>query len=280
MVTDMNELNTVMDADSGKPVAETLANGLATPISALVDTDAAVDNAAGKYQVVKIETESAFPQVLYFLAHQSAGIVNKEACEEMNSKFEVASYDPTVDICYGDAANVKKTLASDGTHHVYFSGPYCLVEYTDYELKFEKNPGYMAGSEFEPKISNMGIKFYGDNTSAANGFRSGEIDIMSGVNTNDVQTLKDEGYEVVTYLRHAATYAEFNMDEGKLFSDINARKAVMHAINQDEFIAYNNNLVGYLYSSFSTLIDTGNKMDFDLEKSAEYLKAYTDSLAE
>ena len=279
LVTDMNELNTIKDADSGKSIFDTLSNGLATPVNALVEADADVDNAAGKYQVVKIETESAFPQVLYFLAHQSAGVVNKEQCEEMNSKFEVAKYDPTKDVCYGDAANVKKTLASDGTHHVYFSGPYCLVEYTDYELKFEKNPGYMAGSEFEPKISNMGIKFYGDNTSAANGFRSGEIDIMSGVNTNDVETLKKEGYEVVTYLRHATTYCEFNMKEGELFSDINLRKAVMHAVNQEEFIAYNNGLVGNLYSSFSTLINTGNKLEFNLEKSNEYLKAYADSLA-
>lgn len=280
VVTDMNELNSVMDADSGKPVFETLSAGLATPVSELVAADADVDNAAGKYQVVKIETESAFPQVLYFLAHQSAGIVNKEACEEMNSKFDVASYDPTVDVCYGDSANIKKTLNADGTHHLYQSGPYAIVAYDDYQILFEKNPGYMAGTENEPLISNIGIKFYKDNTSAASGFRSGEIDIMSGMSTNDVQTLKDEGYEVVTYLRHATTYCEFNMDADHIFSDINARKAVMHAINQDEFIAYNNNLVGYLYSSFSTLIDTGNKMDFDLEKSAEYLKAYTDSLAE
>ena len=280
VVTDMNELNSVMDADSGKPVFETLSAGLATPVSELVAADADVDNAAGKYQVVKIETESAFPQVLYFLAHQSAGIVNKEACEEMNSKFDVASYDPTVDVCYGDSANIKKTLNADGTHHLYQSGPYAIVAYDDYQILFEKNPGYMAGTENEPLISNMGIKFYKDNTSAASGFRSGEIDIMSGMSTNDVQTLKDEGYEVVTYLRHATTYCEFNMDADHIFSDINARKAVMHAINQDEFIAYNNDLVGYLYSSFSTLIDTGNKMEFNLEKSAEYLKAYTDSLAE
>ena len=126
----------------------------------------------------------------------------------------------------------------------------------------------------------MAIKFYKDTTSAATGFRSGEIDVMHGLNTNDVQTLEDEGYTVAKYLRHATTYCEFNMDEGKIFSDINARKAVFHAINQDEYIAYNNDLVGYLYSSFSTLIDTGNKVEFNLEKSAEYLKAYTDSLAE
>ena len=279
-VTDMEELNSVVDADSGKSVLETLSAGLATPVSAVVAADADVDNAAGKYQVVKIETSSPFPQVLYFLAHQSAGIVNKEQCEAVNSLFDVAEYDASVDVCYGDSANVKKTLAETGTHHLYFSGPYCLVDYTDYDVKFEKNPGYMAGTENEPLSNNMAIKFYKDTTSAATGFRSGEIDVMHGLNTNDVQTLEDEGYTVAKYLRHATTYCEFNMDEGKIFSDINARKAVFHAINQDEYIAYNNDLVGYLYSSFSTLIDTGNKVEFNLEKSAEYLKAYTDSLAE
>ena len=59
-----------------------------------VSADADVDNAAGKYQVVKVETATAFPQVLYYLAHQSAGIINKEQCEAYNSKFTVEEYDP------------------------------------------------------------------------------------------------------------------------------------------------------------------------------------------
>ena len=60
-----------------------------------VTADADVNNAAGKYQVVKVETTTAFPQVLYYLAHQSAGIINKEQAEEYNSKFTVEEYDPS-----------------------------------------------------------------------------------------------------------------------------------------------------------------------------------------
>lgn len=275
VVSDLEELNTVKDSDTGATILETLSAGLATPVSELVTADADVDNAAGKYQVVKVETATAFPQVLYYLAHQSAGIVNKEQCEAYNSQFTVEEYDPNTDVCYGDAAAVKA-----GNNMLYMSGPYALVDYTDYEVKFEKNPGYMAGTEHEPKIANVAQKFYKDTTSAGTGFRSGEIDIMDSCNTNDVATFESEGYKVFVYTRHAATYADFNLDESSVMSDINARKAVLYAINQEDFIAYNNELVDNLYSSFSTIIKTDNVLTQDLEKSAEYLKAYTDSLAE
>ena len=274
-VADIEELNTVIDSDSGKPIIETLTAGLANPLTELVTADADVDNAAGKYQVVKVETTTAFPQVLYYLAHQSAGIINKEQAEEYNSKFTVAEYDPTKHVCYGDPQAVK-----NGENMLYMSGPYALVEYTDYEVRFEKNPGYMPGTEHEAKIANVAMKFYKDLTAAGTGFRSGEIDIMDSCNTNDVATMEKEGYKVFNYIRHATTYAEFNMDEGALFADENLRKAVLYAINQEDFIAYNNGLVGNLFSSYSTIIKTDNKLVQDLAKSAEYLKAYNESLAQ
>ena len=196
----------------------------------------------------------------------------KEQCEAYNSKFTVEEYDPNEDVCYGDSAAIKA-----GENMLYMSGPYALVEYTDYEVKFEKNPGYMAGTEHEPKITYVAQKFYKDATSAGTGFRSGEIDIMDSCNTNDVATFESEGYKVFNYIRHATTYAEFNMDEGSIMSDINLRKAVLYAINQEDFITYNNGLVGNLYSSFSTLIKTDNVLKQDLEKSAEYLQKYLDA---
>ncbi len=196
----------------------------------------------------------------------------KEQCEAYNSKFTVEEYDPNEDVCYGDSAAIKA-----GENMLYMSGPYALVEYTDYEVKFEKNPGYMAGTEHEPKITYVAQKFYKDATSAGTGFRSGEIDIMDSCNTNDVATFELEGYKVFNYIRHATTYAEFNMDEGSIMSDINLRKAVLYAINQEDFITYNNGLVGNLYSSFSTLIKTDNVLKQDLEKSAEYLQKYLDA---
>ena len=44
-------------------------------IASLADTKDKVDNAAGAYQVIKVTTVNPFPQVLNYLAHQSAGMV-------------------------------------------------------------------------------------------------------------------------------------------------------------------------------------------------------------
>ncbi len=273
IVTDIEELKGINDSDTGKPVFDTLSEGLPSEIQTLTADKTQVDNANGVYQVVKISTENPFPQVLYYLAHQSAGILNKEAVTEMNSKFEVDSYDPTKDVCYGDPAAIKS-----GNNHLWMSGPYALVDYDDYQVVFEKNPGYMAGTEHEAKINNVAIKFIKEPTSATSEFRAGGIDILDAVNTNDVATLQeDKNYTVFVYIRHATTYCDFNMTNGNKFENIDLRKAVFYAINQDEFIAYNNDLVGPLYSTASTLVDTGNKLEFSLEKSAEHLKAYQDS---
>lgn len=271
IVTDLNELSEVKDSTTGKAVLETLSANLPAEIKELVADKTQVNNANGVYQVVKVTTATPFPQVLNYLAHQSAGILNKEAVTEMNSKFEVASYDPTKDICYGDPANIKS-----GNNHLWMSGPYALVDYDDYGVKFEKNPGYMAGTDHEAKISNIQLKFVKDATAAGTAFRAGEIDIMDSFNTNDYATLtENKDYKVYKYTRHAATYCDINMNPEKSeFADVDLRKAVLYAVNQDDFVAYNNDLVGYAYSSFSTLINTGKKLEFDLTKSQEHLAAY------
>ena len=104
---------------------------------------------------------------------------------------------------------------------------------------------------------------------------------MDSVATNDVATLEEnKDFTVFKYVRHATTFCEFNMKNGNKFENIDLRKAVLYAINQEEYIAYNNGLVGPLYSSFSTLIDTGNKLEFNAEKSAEHLAAYQESVRE
>ena len=270
IVEDLDELKNVKDSDSGKPIIETLSVGLDKEVTALTADKTKADNANGVYQVVKVTTNEPFPQVLNYLAHQSAGILNKEAVTEMNSKFDVETYDATKDVCYGDAANIKS-----GNNHLWMSGPYALVSYDDYQVVFEKNPGYMAGTEHEAKISNLAIKFVKDATAQTSSFRANEIDILDFVNTNDVATLEgNEDYKVYKYVRHAANFAKFNMKNDNIFASENLRKAVFNAINQEEFIAYHNGIVIPLYSPFSTIIQTGNEHKQDLEKSAEYLDAY------
>lgn len=271
MVTDLNELNTVKDSDTGKPIMEVLKSGVKNDIAELTTDDEAANNASGVYQVIKVTTTEPFPQVLNYLAHQSAGILNKEQVEAYNSKFTVEAYDPTKDVCYGDFAAVKA-----GDNMLWCSGPYQFVSVDDYGINFEANPGYMPEEKaFAPKITNMYMKFIKDATAATSAFRAGEIDILGSVAATDVDVVEaDSKFTVMKRSSNGVTYMHFNQMEGSKMNNVNLRKAVLYAINQEDFIAYNNGYVNPVYSTVGTIIETGNVHVHDLAKSAEYLAAY------
>lgn len=270
IITDLADLDGVVDSDTGKPILETLTDGLDAPLKTLTADKTKADNANGTYQLVKITTTQPFPQVLNFLAHSSAGIVCKEAVEAMNSKFEVAKYDPTKDVGYGDFNAVKS-----GNNHLWQSGPYVLVSVDDYGGTFVKNPGFMTGTDGEAKIANVYMKFIKDTSSATSAFRAGEVDMLSSVATNDVATL-EQSADITIKKRTQLNIFEgtFNLREGSKFLDSDLRHAVLYAINQDDFLAYNNNLVNKGYSSITAIIESDNVLVQDLNKSAEYLAKY------
>ena len=271
IVTDMAELSSAKETSGSGTILDALNAGVDTPIAALTADDEAADNAAGTYQVVKITTTEPFPQVLNYLAHQSAGILNKDQVAEMNSKFDVASYDPTKDVCYGDFSAIKS-----GDNHLWCSGPYQFVAVDDYGINFEKNPGYMADDEaFAPRIANIYMKFIKDSTSATSAFRAGEVDLLGSVSATDVDVVEaDSKFTVMKRSSNSVTYCIPNLREGSKLNDKDLRLAILHAINQDDFIAYNNGYVMPVYSTVGTLVETGNVLKQDLAKSAEHLAAY------
>lgn len=271
IVTDLDELSSVTETTGSGNILDTLNAAVSTPITALTADDEAADNAAGTYQVVKVTTTEPFPQVLNYLAHQSAGILNKDQVTEMNSKFDVASYDPTKDVCYGDFSAVK-----NGDNHLWCSGPYQFVSVDDYGIVFEKNPGYMADDEaFAPRIKNIYMKFIKDTTSATSSFRAGEVDLLGSVSATDVDVVEaDSKFTVMKKASNGVTYAIPNLREGSKLNNTDLRLAILYAINQDDFIAFNNGYVNPVYSTVGTLIETGNVLKQDLTKSAEHLAAY------
>ena len=177
VVTDLSELD-VKQSGSDTTVREELEKDLPAKIEELVEDKTAADNEAGKYQVVKMTTVNPFPQVLNYLAHQSAGIVSKKQVESINT-YDVASFDVSKDIPYGDQNTVTEGAGYDNT--LYASGPYILSHKNDYEAIFYKNPGYMAGTEYEPKISNVTVRFIQDPDSTLSALRNGEIHLFNGV---------------------------------------------------------------------------------------------------
>ncbi len=270
VVNDVNVLNETKDSDTGKPIIEILSKGLPGEVKELVEDKTLVNNAEGKYQVVKISTKRPFPQVLNYLAHQSAGIVSKEQISKINANFNKATFDPTKDVAYGNFSVLK-----GGKNDLWFSGPYALISVDDYNVKFQKNPGYLTGSEFEPKIEHITYKFIKDSTGAVSAFRSGEIDVLPFVDETGVEVLSsNSNFTVETRTSNGVAYAEFNMREGSKFTDKDLRLAVLYAINQNDYIAVHKNLKSPCYSTISTLIDTGNVHKQDLAKSAEHLAAY------
>ncbi len=270
IVTDLDELNTTLDSTTGASIFETLTAGVETEVTSLVDDKTQADNANGVYQVVKVTTANPFPQVLNFIAHQSAGILSEEQVSLINADFDFATYDATTDITYGLFSEIK-----EGNIHLWTSGAYALTSVDDLQVTFQKNPGYMSGTEFEPNIEYVTYRFIKDTSSAASSFRAYEIDILPFVNPTDVEQVSStEDLKVIQRSSNGVSYALVNLGEGNIMQNQDLRLAALYAIDQNAFIAVNNNLVNPAYSTVSTLIDTGNVLVQDLEKSKAHLDAY------
>lgn len=275
-VTDIESLKNTKVTGSDKTVFDVLSENAPQAIASLTEDKTAVNNAAGTYQVVKVTTVNPFPQVLNFLAHQSAGIVSKEQVSKINGLVDMENYDMTKDVLYGDQSAV--TEGPTYNNHLWLSGPYAMTYKNDYEAVFQKNPAYMVGTEYEPRVTNIVCKFIKDNDSAAAALRSGEIDFLPFVTEDKVSIIEAEpNIHLSKRSSNGVSYVSFNLREGNKFANEDLRKAALYAINQDDYIAVFNGLKGKVYSTLSTIIDTGNELHQDLNKSKEHMAKYQEA---
>ncbi|WP_432353630.1 ABC transporter substrate-binding protein [Sporosarcina sp. A2] len=272
IVTDLTELKNTKLSGSEKTILETLENGLETKLSGIVESKTKADNSKGNYQVVKVTTTEPFPQVLNYLAHQSAGIVSEKQVKSINT-YDVASFNVDKDIPYGDQRTV--TEGANYNNQLYASGPYILVKKNDYQADFVKNPGYRSGSDFDPKISNITVRFIEDADSALSALRNGEVHLFNGVPETKYDLVeKADNLLLQKSDSNAVTYLQFNTAGREVSESENLRKAVLFSINQDEFLNYYQGNKKKAYSTVSPLVDTGNELVADSSKVKEFLKAY------
>ncbi|SCY07070.1 ABC transporter substrate-binding protein [Alkaliphilus peptidifermentans] len=275
IVTDLKELESKKQSGNASSIKDGLEAGLSTTIKELVADKAQVSNKDGKYQVVKITTNKPFPQVLNYLAHQSAGIVSKKQIEAVNT-YNVATFDRNKDVAYGDQMTITEGATYDNT--LMTSGPYIAIYKNDYEIAFQKNPGYMISTSHEPKVSNIVVKFIKDADSSLSAFRSGEIHFLYGIPEDKFEIVEnDSKLTLQKRPNNAVVYAFFNMKGGSEFSDVNLRKAILYNVSQEEFIAVYNNLKINAYSTVTPLVDTGNIHLKDHSKANEFLNMYWES---
>ncbi|GEN82410.1 peptide ABC transporter substrate-binding protein [Sporosarcina luteola] len=269
IVTDIAELQDAKQSGVEGSVLEALELGLETDITELVGEKTAADSNAGKYQVIKVTTNEPFPQVLNYLAHQSAGIVSKKQVGSINT-YDVAAFDVNKDIPYGDQRTV--TEGATYKNHLYASGPYILVQKNDYQADFAKNPAYRADSEFEPKISNVTVRFIEDSDSALSALRNGEIHLFNGVPETKYELVENDDKLVLQKNdSNAVTYLLFNAVDREVAKNENLRKAVLYSINQDEFRNFYHGNKKKAYSTVSPLVETGNELIADPAKVKEYI---------
>lgn len=271
-VTDLAALDSVKQSSGKGSIREALEAGLDTKIKELVADKNQADHTAGKYQVVKLTTTEPFPQVLNYLAHQSAGIVSKKQVESINT-YDVAKFDVNKDIPYGDQNTV--TEGSKYNNTLYTSGPYILSYKNDYESIFYKNPGYRKGSEFEPKIATVKVRFIADSDSALSALRSGEIHLYYGVPETKYDTIQsDSKLKLQSIESNAVSYLLFNTSNRDVAKNEDLRKAVLYSINQDDFLQFYSNKKIKAVSTVSPIVKTGNELTADPAKVKEYLDKY------
>ncbi|MFP3389612.1 ABC transporter substrate-binding protein [Brevibacillus sp. SIMBA_040] len=275
LVTDPSVLSTVKQSGASGTIKEALDKGLKAPINELTSNKADVNNQSGKYQVIKLTTTKPFPQVLNYLAHQSAGIVSKKQVESINT-FDVAKYDVNKDISYGDQSTV--TEGATYNNALAASGPYILSYKNDYEAVFYKNPGYRKGTEFEPKISKVVVRFIKDADSALAALRSGEIHVYYGIPETKFDLVQnDSKLKLQTLESNGVAYLLFNLENREVSKSEDLRKAVLYAINQEELIKTYNDNKFKASSTLTPLVKTGLELQADSNKVKEYLKKYAES---
>ncbi|WP_062532410.1 ABC transporter substrate-binding protein [Jeotgalibaca dankookensis] len=269
LVTNLSELESIQLSNGSGTVLEGLEENLDMPIADAVEEIAEVDNTSGSYQVIKVTTTEPFPQVLNYLAHQSAGIVSQQQVESVNN-YDINSFNPSIDIAYGDQRAI-----INGTNHLYASGPYIMTTKDDYEAQFQANPGYRPETKEAPNIKNVTVRFISDPDSALSSLRSGEIYLLYGLDETKYEIVEnDDSLALQSIPSNAVTYMLFNTNGRTVSESANLRKSILYSINQEEINAAYEGKKLPAYSTVSPLVDTGNELVADPAKVTEYFEAF------
>ncbi|MBD3860355.1 hypothetical protein IEE86_11490 [Bacillus sp. 28A-2] len=273
VVTDLSELKAA--SGNGGTIKEDLEKDVQQKVKKLVKDKEDADNQAGAYQVVKITTTEPFPQVLNYLAHQSAGIVSKKQIERVNT-YDVDAFDPAKDIPYGDQRTI--TEGKMYNNQLFASGPYILSYKNDYEAVFYKNPAYMKGTENEPNISQVTVRFIENPDSALSALRNGEIHIFNGIPETKYDVVEaDSKLALQKNQSNAVAYLLFNTSKREVAKSEDLRKAILYSINQEEFVNFYQGNKHKASSTVSPLVQTKNELKPDAKKVKEYLVTYQES---
>ncbi len=272
LVTDMAELETVKNAD-GKTMKEVLEEGI-TPISAIAATKNDADSASGVYQVVRCNTSTPYPQILNCLTFHGAGIVDSEWVQEINKDMDVAAYDATKDRIYGDSVTTVEGATYD--NQLSLSGPYVLTSMNDYQMNFTANPAMCTSDEDYKPIKTIVDKFITDKDTALSAARSGDVDFCFSIPATKYDVVREDENLGLSMMEGIRVYMlAYNMHgNSEVSNSADLRKAIASVINFDDINAVLAGNAIECYSTISTCLDAGNKLEYQPGDTERYLRAY------
>lgn len=114
------------------------------------------------------------------------------------------------------------------------TGPFTFKSYQkDSTIKFTANPTYWKG---KPKIENLIFVIVADSTVRTQKMKSGECDIMSEVQPQDIDALsKNPAIKIQTAAGLNVSYIAFNVEK-KPFDNLKVREAISLALNKKSYI--------------------------------------------
>lgn len=126
------------------------------------------------------------------------------------------------------------------------TGPYKFVKWDKGQsITLERNPNYWGT---KPDADKIIFKFEKENSVRANDLIAGQIDMMDGLDPNDIPKLKEKELTIFQDKGMNINYLAFNCSRAP-FNDPKLREAVSYAINRDE-------LVKYLYQGYAEVANS------------------------
>jgi len=155
------------------------------------------------------------------------------------------------------------------------TGPFMFKEWKRNEsITLVKNPNYWK--EGQPILDTVIFQVIPDNAARFTALRSGQIDLMDGLNPDDIKTVEaDSSLNLYKRAANNVGYLGFNTAKAP-FDNPKVRQAMNHAVNKDALIAglYSNLAVrakGALPPGYLGYNDAIEEYGYDVEKAKQLL---------